>query len=48
MLHSEAHEEGGLAFTNKELLEQQRGAILELMKSVRCSAEQAARCSRWS
>ena len=34
MLHSEAHEEGGIAFTNKELLDQQRGAILELVKSV--------------
>ena len=37
MLHSEAHEEGGIAFTNKELLDQQRGAILELMKTVRLS-----------
>ena len=35
LLHEDAHEEGGLAFVNKELLDQQRGAIMELVKEVR-------------
>lgn len=35
MLHPDAHEEGGIAFVNKELLEQQRSAIVELIKDVR-------------
>lgn len=34
MLHPDAHEEGGIAFVNKELLEQQRSAIVELIKDM--------------
>ncbi|KAK9792709.1 hypothetical protein WJX73_008944 [Symbiochloris irregularis] len=34
LLHPEAHEEGGIAFTNKELLDQQRGAIMEIVKDM--------------
>ena len=32
LLHAEAHEEGGLAMNNRVLLEQQRGAIYELIR----------------
>lgn len=33
-LHSEAHEEGGFGFTNRELLASQRAAIMDLVKEV--------------
>ena len=42
LLHTDAHEEGGLAFTNKELLDQQRGAVMELVKEVRPFSEHFA------
>ena len=35
VLHPDAHEEGGLAFNNRELLESQRSAIFELIRDVR-------------
>lgn len=34
ILHPDAHEEGGLGFTNKELLAKQRGVITEVIKEV--------------
>ena len=34
VLHPEAHEEGGFAFNNKELLDSQRSAIFELVRDV--------------
>ena len=34
VLHPDAHEEGGLAFNNRELLESQRSAIYELVRDV--------------
>ena len=35
LLHPDAHEEGGLGFVDKQLLETQRQAILDLIKEVR-------------
>ena len=34
LLHTEAHEEGGLAMNNRALLEQQRSAIYELVRDM--------------
>lgn len=34
-LHPDAHVDGGLAFVDKQLLESQRAAVLQLMKEVR-------------
>ncbi|GAB4822181.1 hypothetical protein N2152v2_009227 [Parachlorella kessleri] len=34
LLHRDAHEEGGLGFTDKELLERQRGAVVEVVKQL--------------
>lgn len=34
-LHPDAHVDGGLAFVDKQLLESQRSAVLQLMKEVR-------------
>lgn len=34
MMHVDAHEEGGLGFTNKELLASQRGAIVDVAKEL--------------
>jgi hypothetical protein len=34
LLHPDAHEDGGLAMNNRALLEQQRGAIFELVSTV--------------
>jgi hypothetical protein len=34
-MHPDTHEEGGLGFTNKKLLDQQRGAIVDIFKEVR-------------
>ena len=34
LLHADAHEEGGLAMNNRALLEQQRGAIFELVRDM--------------
>ncbi|BDA40499.1 Oxysterol-binding protein-related protein 8 at N-terminal half [Coccomyxa sp. Obi] len=34
LLHADAHEEGGLAMNNRALLEQQRGAIFELIRDM--------------
>ena len=33
-LHPDAHADGGLAFVDKQLLELQRAAVLQLMKEV--------------
>ena len=33
-LHPDAHVDGGLAFVDKQLLESQRAAVLQLMKEV--------------
>jgi len=33
-LHPDAHADGGLAFVDKQLLESQRAAVLQLMKEV--------------
>lgn len=35
-LHPDAHVDGGLAFVDKQLLESQRAAVLQLMKEVSC------------
>lgn len=35
-LHPDAHVDGGLAFVDKQLLESQRAAVLQLMKEVHC------------
>ena len=43
-LHPDAHEEGGLAFNNKELLEKQRSSILELVKTVRFALPAPCKC----
>jgi hypothetical protein len=34
LMHPDAHEEGGLAMNNRALLEQQRGAIFELIRDM--------------
>lgn len=34
MLHEDAHEEGGMGFTNRELLASQRGAIIDIAKDL--------------
>lgn len=34
LLHPDTHEEGGLAMNNRALLEQQRGAIFELIRDM--------------
>lgn len=34
-MHPDTHEEGGLGFTNKQLLDQQRAAVLDIFKEVR-------------
>lgn len=36
-LHPDAHADGGLAFVDKQLLESQRAAVLQLMKEVSIS-----------
>ncbi len=36
-LHPDAHVDGGLAFVDKQLLESQRAAVMQLMKEVRAS-----------
>lgn len=33
-MHPDAHPEGGLGFVDKQLLESQRAAVLQLMKEV--------------
>lgn len=35
-LHADAHVDGGIAFVDKQLLESQRAAVLQLMKEVSC------------
>lgn len=35
LMHPDTHEEGGLGFTNKQLLDQQRAAVLDIFKEVR-------------
>ena len=37
-LHPDAHVDGGLAFVDKQLLESQRAAVLQLMKEVLLAA----------
>lgn len=34
VLHPDAHEEGGIGFTDRELLERQRGAVVEVVKQL--------------
>lgn len=41
-LHPDAHVDGGLAFVDKQLLESQRAAVLQLMKEVCLSEERAS------
>lgn len=41
-LHPDAHADGGLAFVDKQLLESQRAAVLQLMKEVCLSQKRAS------